>query len=63
MPAEKSTQKSDDWRNTKQTLNENFTSVGCPSTGVFDELTVHDAAFMHPSTGKFAEQKNDLPIV
>lgn len=27
---------------------DNFTSTGCPSTGVFDELIVHGAASMHP---------------
>ena len=27
---------------------ENFTSTGCPSTGVFDELIQHGAATMHP---------------
>ena len=27
---------------------ENFTSTGCPSTGVFDELIVHGASSMHP---------------
>ena len=27
---------------------ENFTSTGCPSTGVFDELILHGASTMHP---------------
>lgn len=27
---------------------ENFTSTGCPSTGVFDDLIVHGASSMHP---------------
>lgn len=27
---------------------ENFTSTGCPSTGVFDELIIHGASSMHP---------------
>ena len=35
---------------------ENFTSTGCPSTGVFDELIKHGAATMHPDDQKaFAE--------
>lgn len=35
---------------------ENFTSTGCPSTGVFDELIMHGAASMHPNDQKiFAE--------
>lgn len=35
---------------------ENYTSTGCPSTGVFDELIVHGASSMHPEDrGIFAE--------
>ena len=38
---------------------ENFTSTGCPSTGVFDELIVHGAASMHPDDREiFAETFN-----
>lgn len=31
---------------------ENYTSTGCPSTGVFDELIVHGASSMHPDDRK-----------
>lgn len=35
---------------------ENFTSTGCPSTGVFDELIVHGTSSMHPDDRQvFAE--------
>ncbi len=38
---------------------ENFTSTGCPSTGVFDELIIHGASSMHPDDrDSFAETFN-----